>query len=119
MLSRGSSSGQCVTVTSVRPIPFHCPGRDHVGVAGEDQIGTGAADARVEVLNRRGAGSSKRHAMDREARALQDGLDQCDRATLGRRHRRTTQQIAGEGDGFPFAGLAKFVPVRCRRWSDR
>ena len=74
-------------------------GRHHVGVAGEDEVRRLAADAGIEVVDRRRAGFGEGHAMSGKARVLQDPFKHAERAALRRRHRRTAQQLAGNGDG--------------------
>ena len=72
--------------------------RHHVGVAGQHQMRRRGADARVEILDRVGAGLLEGDAMHREARALEHRLDDGERAALRRRHRGAADQIACEGD---------------------
>ena len=79
----------------MRPLRFVAR-RNHVGMAGEDQIGARGADARVEILNRRGAGLLEGHAMDGEAGAPQRRLDQAQRTAFRRRDRAAAQEIASK-----------------------
>ena len=83
---------------TVRP-PRLVAGRHHVGVAGEHEVRPAGADAGIEVLDVVGASFGKGHALDGEAGTFQPIGEIAERTTFRRRHRRTAQEIAGEGDG--------------------
>ena len=86
--------------------PFPLLARRHdVGMAGEDQMGAGAADAGIEVFNRRGTGLGEGDAMDLEARRLQRALDHAECTALRGRHRRAADKVAGERDGIGIGEL--------------
>ena len=57
-------------------------GRNHVGMAGEHQVGRGRADARVKILDVRRAGRGKPQALDRKARAPEHAFKEGQRAAL-------------------------------------
>ena len=72
------------------------------------------ADARVEIVDVRRARLAEGHAMDVEAGARQDAVEQAERAAFRRGHRRAAQQVAGEGNwigchacGFSRLGIAR------------
>ena len=83
-----------------RMLPGRLVARRHdVGMTGEHQIGLFAADARIEVFDRRRAGLGKRHAMHRKAGFRQHILQIGERAAFLRRHRAAADKIARNGDG--------------------
>ncbi len=83
-----------------RMAPFRLVARRHdVGVAGEDEMRGGVAEAGVEVLDRRRAGLRESDAMDLESRSLEHALDQAERAAFRGSYRGATQQVAGKGGG--------------------
>ncbi len=73
--------------------------RHHVGMAGEHEIGFFVADPREQVLDRRGAGLGKRHAVNGKSRFRQQLLQIGERPTLLRRDRPAADKIASDGDG--------------------
>src|SRR5262245_6129738 len=77
----------------------YVPRWNDVGVAGEDEIRHACADPGVQIFDVVDAGLTKRHAMNGEAGGLQRLFEIRKGSALGRRYRRTAQQIAGDGDG--------------------
>jgi hypothetical protein len=73
--------------------------RHHVGVAGEHEMRRRRADARVEVLDRVGAGLLEGHAMHREPCVPEHARDHRERAALRGRHRGAADQLARERYG--------------------
>ncbi len=73
--------------------------RHHVGVAGDDEIGRFRAKPRIEVFDVGGARLAEGHAVDGETGRLQRLFENAKRAAFRRRHRRTAQQVAGDGNG--------------------
>ena len=68
-------------------------------MAGEHEIGVFAADTRVEVLDRRGAGLGEGLAMHGKSGFSQELLQIGKRPTLFRRDRPAADKIAGDSDG--------------------
>lgn len=73
--------------------------RHHIGMPGEHQIGRGAADAGVEILDVVGAGFVEGHAMHGEAGGLEHAFEIVERAAFIWRDRAAAQQIAGDSNG--------------------
>ena len=74
-------------------------GRHHVGMPGEDEVWLFAADAGVEVLDRRGAGLGESGAVHGKSGFAERILQISERAAIFRRHRTAADEIAGNGDG--------------------
>jgi hypothetical protein len=73
--------------------------RHHVRVAGIAQVRAGRAQSCIEVFHVRRTGLGKGHAMTGEAKFLQPGLQQIERAPLDRGNARAAYQRLGELDG--------------------
>ena len=69
-------------------------GRDHIGMAGETQVGRGRAAPGVEVFY-----ALEIHPAAVEAEAGQQGLDQVHGPGVDRGYRRSADQVAGQVDG--------------------
>ena len=82
----------------MRPRRF-VAGRHDVGMAGEQQIGLGEADARVKIIDRRGAGLVEHRAVHGKSRLRQQALQKAQRAAFLRRDGAAADKIAGDGDG--------------------